>query len=253
MDRLCEEAIVGESFRTGKGVSDVDIPEYFEGTFGCGHEGRVSLENVALDKRFSRIRFLREKGSCKDCLGKQRASERSRQAGMAARWARGEGLPELIGSSKQIQFAEQVRHDLITDAWYALVTEGDVSEEEFEESIIQPSRVVTMAREWIDARFTDPAELATTVAGMTEVRAVAWELEEQMAPLQGSDRQVPWARRIRYDKITKAGLTGPVRDQAKRVNAAQWWISNADAPAEVLGQLVAAAGHDAFIENMVES
>lgn len=242
----------------------MNIPTEFRGVFGCGHEGTASLDRVPLAKRFARIAFLEERGSCSECRRKERVKELAAEGREAGVWAQSQGLPELTGSEKQKLFGEQERRELIMDAWRELVTSGHFSEEEFESEVLGRARLVRSARFWIDSRSSDPADLVATLDTAVSVQAAAWEAAMDAARIQGTDRQVPWATDVRFELVQKARqsvVPGTLTNEefsetievpAAKINAATWWLDIKDAPAEALGELIAAAGDDAFIENVEE-
>ena len=70
-----------------------------------------------------------------------------------------------------------------------------------------------------------------------------WETHADMAALEGSDKAVEWARRVRYQLLCAAyealGLSGEafaerIEAPARHITSASWWIDQRDAePADV--------------------
>lgn len=240
----------------------MSIPTVFSGTMGCGHEDSVSLEKVPLAKRWSYSKFLAERGRCKACAKKDTVRAHEKAASEARGWAQAQGLPELGGTPKQQTFAEQVRRDLISDAWEVLVADGGMSEEQFEEKILQRAQLVTDPSVWLDSRESDPLELEAVLEGSAEVRARVWERATGARMLQGTQRQVAWARLIRFEKVVGARaalvpssmsdgeFSGTIEVEAARINSARWWLDINDAPVDVLAELMRSAGNDAYVDNV---
>lgn len=247
--------------RTEVVVEMAEIPEVFEGVLGCGHEGRVSLASVPIDKRFSRIAFLQEKGRCSACFAKANEKERAAEATASTRWAAEKGLPALRGSAKQVSFGEKVRRDLLVEAHQVLVEDGAWTEGRFATEVQEPAELVTSAHWWIEQSQVLAAMLPEVLVESEPMRARAWGEKVGAVSIAGTAGQVDWATRIRYEKVEAARrllvpesmsaeqFAESVEGAAARINAARWWIDQAEAPAEVLPQLLEAAGHDAYIEN----
>ena len=76
-------------------------------TRACGHEEVVELYGPTKSREL-RIKYL-EQELCSECLDEQRAEQakEDREKSLA------EGYPELLGSPRQIQWAEQIRREFI--------------------------------------------------------------------------------------------------------------------------------------------
>lgn len=246
-------------------MTTTGIPEVFEGTFGCGHEGSVSLTSVPASKRFSRIRYLREKGMCRECFGKARAKERAAEGQRDAVWAREHGFPALTGTEKQVIFGERVRKELLMGAYEVLVQSGQVTEEDFGASVQRPAELVTSAHWWIEAQDVDPARIGVMLTSAPEVQAVAWEEAVGATAIVGTAGQVPFARRVRHQMVEAArahfvgggmdarAFSSDIESLAAKVNAARWWLDVREAPPTALPALLADAGHDAYVDNAESS
>lgn len=242
-------------------TTTASIPDTFRGTFGCGHEGEVSLEKVPPAKRFARIRFLKTKGQCRACFAKSREKDRRAEDAKVGQWAREQGLPTLHGSEKQVRFGNAVRQRLVVEAYEQLVQDGGMSEEDWLVRVQSPVEVVTSAHWWVEVKDTAPDQLPVVLKSAEEIRAAAWEEATGAAPIRGTEAQVGWAARVRYQLVedarahfTSRGMgSGDFREQveepASRINAARWWLDLVDAPGEALPALIADAGHDAYVEN----
>lgn len=79
--------------------------------YSCGHKGRVQLygHHTARDSKKSWM----ERGVCPDCYRAQKEAERKMENELSAEKAKKAGLPELIGSEKQIAWAETIRKNAL--------------------------------------------------------------------------------------------------------------------------------------------
>ncbi|GAA4947516.1 hypothetical protein GCM10023205_04310 [Yinghuangia aomiensis] len=75
-------------------------------------------------------------------------------------------MPALDGSPRAIAWAERCRHQLVSDAYTALVTDGDLDDDAWED-IEDAARTVTRAGWWIDNRESDPGDLPELLAAAT--------------------------------------------------------------------------------------
>lgn len=236
------------------------IPEVFSGKFGCGHEGEVSLTNVPVAKRFSRVDWLSTKGKCRECFAKDGQKRLEKENKASAAWASEQGLPGLRGSAKQVGFGEQRRQGLVQDAYAALVAEGDWDDAAFEKGVLEPAQLVTAAHWWIEAGESEDASVLPELLEKSEpMRARAWEQRVNAAPIVGTSKQEDWGRRVRFEKVEAARETldaqvfaQHVEEPAARINSAHWWIDISSAPVEALVDLLESAGDDAYIENVEE-
>lgn len=85
----------------------------YEINYSCGHSERVELYGKH-SERESRIEWL-QRGVCKDCYRAQQEKARATESAAAAEVAKINGLPELIGSPKQIAWAETIRKNALND------------------------------------------------------------------------------------------------------------------------------------------
>ncbi|MDA8280747.1 MAG: hypothetical protein M0Z63_10070 [Actinomycetota bacterium] len=84
--------------------------------------------------------------------------------------------------------------------------------------------------------------------------ADAWETRAAMPALDGSDKAVCWARRVRHQLLVAAydtlGLTdgefgAAVETPARQITSASWWIDQRDVDASDVAELVSDAAADA--------
>ncbi len=84
---------------------------WYYGTYSCGHEGRTNIigptknRQWIADNHFSKL--------CPECWEKQKQADREKANKEAAEKAKEMELPELIGSEKQIAWANTLRQQLI--------------------------------------------------------------------------------------------------------------------------------------------
>ena len=82
-------------------------------TRSCGHEEVHNLSGPQRDR--DRKEEWLKTGLCSDCYKARIEEERSRAAKEAAIAAKQSGLPPLVGSEKQIRWAEQIRAALLLE------------------------------------------------------------------------------------------------------------------------------------------
>ena len=80
--------------------------------------------------------------------------------------------------------------------------------------------------------------------------AEVFEETHELEPLQGSEKQLSWATRARYELLagaleapstTDRAFTDSILPAARRILRAGWWISNADTEPEDVEELVTTA------------
>lgn len=84
---------------------------WYYGTFSCGHEGRVNIIGPTKDRQWKADRQFEK--MCPECWEKHLEEERQKANKEAERLAREMELPELIGSEKQIAWANTLRQNFI--------------------------------------------------------------------------------------------------------------------------------------------
>ncbi|NEB01979.1 hypothetical protein G3I78_23335 [Streptomyces sp. SID13726] len=134
----------------------------------CGHEREHDLSDRPADRRASFARWLQER-DCTDCwksardndsAGKEErlAAKRAEEQQAATEWAAQFDMPTLEGPEKALAWAERSRHQLVTAAYTALVSEGNWDEADWallEEKI----RTLTRAGWWLDQRDAEGSDL----------------------------------------------------------------------------------------------
>ena len=71
---------------------------------------------------------------------------------------------DLDGSDKSVPWGARVRYQLLAAAHEHHVTEGGMSDDEYEARFEAPARPVTSASWWIDQRDAEPADVEELVS-----------------------------------------------------------------------------------------
>ncbi|MGJ0202772.1 hypothetical protein NHL51_01255 [Leucobacter sp. gxy201] len=137
----------------------MSIPTTFTIQHKCGHEEDRDLSNVPAGQRAGKAEWWSSK-PCFECfkrtsdrkVSKERQAERDALKQEAAEDQQRSNLPILQGSEKQVSWGMEERFKLLRDAYTDLVQEGDMSEEEFEEQVLEAARKIGPAKWWIDNR-----------------------------------------------------------------------------------------------------
>ena len=80
--------------------------------FSCGHVAMTCLYGKEVDRQ-RKIAWYKENGLCPECYRKQQEEEKKAEAEKAAAEAASFGLPELVGSPKQIAWADKIRVGIV--------------------------------------------------------------------------------------------------------------------------------------------
>ena len=86
--------------------------EKFTGTHSCGHGAKITVGGYSDEYRAEQA-ALQFESPCYDCLEKEKQAKRAAEAERLAKEAAENFLPELIGSEKQIIWAEQIRGEFV--------------------------------------------------------------------------------------------------------------------------------------------
>ena len=97
------------------------------------------------------------------------------------------------------------------------------------------------------------------------IAQLAWERVSAMPALDGSEKAVAWAERIRHHLLTAANelfrdtgrddevFEADIEDPARRITSASWWIDQRDADPADLAELVADAAADSPVSASTEN
>jgi hypothetical protein len=141
----------------------------------CGHREDHDLSAKRPSERAGYARWL----ATKDCSGCWRATRdaqhatdnetwlaerRTEEATAIRTWETRAGMYDLDGSERSAPWGAHVRYQLLSAAHEHHVTDGAMSDDEYESRFEVPARTVTSASWWIDQRDTDPADLEELLA-----------------------------------------------------------------------------------------
>ncbi|MFF3460308.1 hypothetical protein ACFYXH_39700 [Streptomyces sp. NPDC002730] len=134
----------------------------------CGHEVVHDLSDRPADRRAGFARWLAGR-DCSDCwkaardedsAGKEAwlAAKRAEEQQAAREWAERFDMPPLEGPDKALDWGERSRHQLVTAAYSALVSEGTWDEADW--AVLEDKiRTVARAGWWIDQRDSEGTDL----------------------------------------------------------------------------------------------
>jgi len=149
----------------------------YDVTHLCGHTVVADLSDRPADKRAGFARWLAGR-ECTECWRKSREGDqaertawlvarRAQEQADASAWAEQYSMPPLDGPPKALPWGERVRHQLVRDAYTALVIEGELSEDQWQEVEAQ-ARGIDRASWWIDQREADPGDLPELLGAATD-------------------------------------------------------------------------------------
>lgn len=96
---------------------------WYYGTYSCGHEGRVNIIGPVKDRQWKADRHF--SGLCPECYKIHVEAEKKKATEEAAKKANEMELPELQGTTKQVEWAQVLRQKLI-DAF------GEIDQKRYE-------------------------------------------------------------------------------------------------------------------------
>jgi hypothetical protein len=136
-------------------------------TYGCGHQDLALLVGLKGSARRDRIEWLEKAGKCSNCKANDRAAAIEKENTKSAAESVDRNLPELIGSEKQVAWANTLRLEAIaeiqsyidrvnaaTDDGTNLVNLG----REFAAGTMSNLEAETSAKKFIDNRNENPFE-----------------------------------------------------------------------------------------------
>ena len=116
--------------------------------YKCGHEENVNLTGKQNSQSYADWLAA---GVCKECYHAQKAAE-------VENYAKAEGLSELTGTERQIEWAKKIRYELYKDIKRFL---SYCEENEYKTLFEQWIKSQSEARFWIDNRFNEPDDVIT--------------------------------------------------------------------------------------------
>ncbi|MEU1279451.1 hypothetical protein [Streptomyces sp. NPDC005805] len=93
-------------------------------------------------------------------------AKRAEEQSASEAWSEQYRMPPLEGTERAVPWGVRCRHQILTNAYTALVTEGTTSEAEWAE-IEENARTVTRAGWWIDQRSSEPEDLTELLRAAT--------------------------------------------------------------------------------------
>lgn len=82
--------------------------------FSCGHEAEIQLFGPHKE-RDRKIEWLEREGMCPTCFKEERENEKAKAAAEAEALEAHLGLPELVGTTKQVEWARAIRAKILKD------------------------------------------------------------------------------------------------------------------------------------------
>lgn len=142
----------------------------------CGHHADRDLSDRPADRRAGFAEWLARQ-ECTDCWrASNEGDEQDKAAWLKAKraeeqtaseaWSEQYRMPPLEGTERAVPWGVRCRHQILTNAYTALVTEGTTSEAEWAE-IQENARTVTRAGWWIDQRSSEPEDLTELLRAAT--------------------------------------------------------------------------------------
>ncbi|MFF5345320.1 hypothetical protein ACFY4H_32225 [Streptomyces althioticus] len=93
-------------------------------------------------------------------------AKRAQEQAASEAWSEQYRMPPLEGTERAVSWGVRCRHQILTAAYTALVTEGETSEAEWE-GIEESARTVIRAGWWIDQRSSQPDDLTELLQAAT--------------------------------------------------------------------------------------
>jgi len=125
-------------------------------TRSCGHVETVALIGKIKDREW-RLDNVESQKLCSECWQAELAKQREEQNREAAEAAKDNGLPALIGTEKQIPWAESIRQQMLADIDTFIYKQIRIEHRNNPDlfKAVEKIRAKTEARWWIDHRGMD--------------------------------------------------------------------------------------------------
>ena len=138
----------------------------FDITFQCGHTETRDLSDRPAGKRKSLANWLSQQDECTACWrenNKDELNTKRREAALQNQNAL--DLPDLEETDKQLEWAPIFRNNMLMNAHEELVRGEDaaMTEDQFEERVLDPSRKIVNAGWWMDNVDSDPQDMEELV------------------------------------------------------------------------------------------
>lgn len=140
------------------------IKTHYDIKFACGHKESRDLSEREAGKRASFAAWL-AKQDCGGCFRKKNGEvDRLNRIEKATAFEQDCRLDPLRGSEAQLKWAPIIRMDLLVRAHKHLVIDEEVSEEEFDERVLNFTRKIGHARWWFDNKDADGEDVEELVS-----------------------------------------------------------------------------------------
>jgi len=88
---------------------------WYDGTFRCGHKGRVNVIGPAKNRQY--WIDLKFSGLCPECEANRKGEEYASAFERAQASAARHGYPNILGSEKQVEWATRIREEIMAPAF----------------------------------------------------------------------------------------------------------------------------------------
>lgn len=174
----------------------------YHGTHSCGHEGVIDLIGPGSQREWRRKKYFEDE--CPECLQKRRDAENAVSAARAAEM----GLPALIGTPKQVGWAE-TRRMKFCDAIDTLMADKRFSqkEEEIRAAIDYILSNEIYADWWIDNRLLDTFKISEYYCKHeAKIRAFMEAPAQAAAEAHRDEAEILRPAEIRHDGVVAVEL-----------------------------------------------
>lgn len=140
------------------------IKTHYNITFACGHKEQRDLSTREAGKRASFASWL-AKQDCGKCFRKKSSeADRLGRMSIAEVFELDCKLEPLRGSEAQLMWAPIIRMDILVRSHKHLVIDEEVSEEAFDERVLNFARKIGHARWWFDNKDADGEDVEELVS-----------------------------------------------------------------------------------------
>ena len=127
----------------------------YQVTFSCGHTSEIQLFGKHAD-RYRKIEWFEKEGLCPACYAAEKARKLQDKAAVFGQ------LPDLVGTDKQVDWAEDIRIKALADI--AEFFAGRADSDKALDYLRRGLQHLTKAAWWIDHRDLDTILMAKAIA-----------------------------------------------------------------------------------------
>lgn len=191
----------------------------YEGTFACGHEGKVSVGGP-VKKREWKIKKQFE-GVCPECHRKKIEEKRQKEKEDADQKTSEWNLPPLTGTEKQIPWATVLRVKIIEE-----IAAQENEEREFRDLLSWTIHNHKEASFWINSRGIQTPHLIYSIEHELEMTKKQKKISAKK--LRGSEKQISWAKQIQFEGIDlcEKYTLSFAKKKFESIDSAEWFIEN---------------------------